>query len=146
MTRVRASDAEREEVARLLQSAAGEGRLSPEEAGDRLARVSAVTYQDELETLTDDLPHAAVDRPALERRGPVSPWLAWRLLRVGVFAAMVFGLWTFAGVRFWMMWPLTFMAFGLLMGARRRRRWRWGGPWGYYGGPWGHPGRWDRRR
>jgi hypothetical protein len=34
---IRASDAEREEVTRLLQRAVADGRLTPEEAGERLA-------------------------------------------------------------------------------------------------------------
>src|SRR4029077_13200875 len=48
---VRASDAERERIAQLLQSAAAEGRLSPDEAGERLAAATAAVYREDLERL-----------------------------------------------------------------------------------------------
>ena len=44
-TGVRASDDERERIAQVLQGAAAEGRLSPEEAGERLAAVAAPAEQ-----------------------------------------------------------------------------------------------------
>lgn len=53
---VRASDAEREEFARAIREAVGEGRLSLDEGDERLARVYAVRYRDELRPLVSDLP------------------------------------------------------------------------------------------
>ncbi len=53
---VRASDAERDHVAQILQTAAADGRLSPEEAGERLAAASAARLRDELARLIADLP------------------------------------------------------------------------------------------
>ena len=55
-TRVRASDAEREEVAAVLRNAIGEGRLTLAEGEQRLAGVYATTYRDELGGFTADLP------------------------------------------------------------------------------------------
>jgi len=127
MTRLRASDAEREEVARVLQAAAGEGRLSPEEAGERLAQASAAGYRDELVRLTEDLPAAVVERPEPRDRPAFYPWLAWRLARFAAVAGVVAIVWTLVGIRyFWVMWPLAFMALGVLRGPRRRY---WYGPW-----------------
>jgi DUF1707 SHOCT-like domain len=54
--RVRASDAEREEYARAIREAVGEGRLSLDEGDERLARVYGVRYRDELRPLVTDLP------------------------------------------------------------------------------------------
>lgn len=131
---VRASDAEREEVVRVLQKAAGDGRLTPEEAGERLALASAARYRDDLDPLVADLPAEAMEpQPVAPTRG-FAPWMAWRLVRFAAGAAMLYALWAGVGVRpFWLMWPLAFMAFGLLMGGRRRR---WPNRWGPYG-PWG---------
>lgn len=53
---VRASDAEREQVARILRAAAGEGLLTLGEADDRLAALYASRWRSELAPLTADLP------------------------------------------------------------------------------------------
>src|SRR5690349_327283 len=82
---LRASDAERERIAQLLQSAAAEGRLSPDEAGERLAAASAATYRQELERLVADLP-VAVEVAAVGTRGRPGPgfWMFWGLARVAL--------------------------------------------------------------
>jgi hypothetical protein len=54
--RIRASDAEREQVAHILQTAMAEGRLTLDEGEERLAAVYAATYRDDLAPLTADLP------------------------------------------------------------------------------------------
>jgi hypothetical protein len=54
--RIRASDAEREQVAHILRTAMAEGRLTLDEGGERLTAVYAATYRDELAPLTSDLP------------------------------------------------------------------------------------------
>jgi DUF1707 SHOCT-like domain len=72
---VRASDAEREEVAARLGRAVGEGRLTLAEFSDRVGRAHAATTRGELVPLTADLPGAAV-APAREparTRWSVSP-------------------------------------------------------------------------
>lgn len=60
--RIRASDADRETVARQLAAAAAEGRITTDELRERLARVyEARTYED-LEPLVVDLPGAEIRR------------------------------------------------------------------------------------
>ncbi|HEV8398608.1 MAG TPA: DUF1707 domain-containing protein [Gemmatimonadales bacterium] len=113
---VRASDAERERVAQLLQAAASEGRLSPEEAGDRLATASAATYREELHELIADLP-APGEHPR------VGAWWVWSVARLAVVALMVTTFWGFWGARL-LLWPLGFMAVAMLSRPWRYRRWR----------------------
>jgi hypothetical protein len=52
----RASDAERERIAKLISEAAGEGRLSIQEADERLERVYTTKFRHELAEFVDDLP------------------------------------------------------------------------------------------
>src|SRR5882724_3158672 len=99
---VRASDAERERIAQLLQAAAAEGRLSPEEAGDRLATASTATYREELRQLIADLPAT----PDVHERNP--RWLL-SVARLAVVALLVTTFWGFWGARL-LLWPLGFMA------------------------------------
>jgi hypothetical protein len=135
-TGIRASDAEREQVAKLLQTAAGEGRLTPEEAGDRLAQASAARFRDELERLVTDLP-SATPEPHGARPLPRTFWVAGGLLRVAAFTGFLLLFWRFA------LWPaLLFGIFGFFAmtramrfgGYARRRRWMarrgWPDRWG----------------
>jgi hypothetical protein len=72
---VRASDAEREAVVAALQRAVGEGRLTADEAGDRIAAVYAARFRTELAGPLADLP---------DTRGPASATtsdpLSWEAL------------------------------------------------------------------
>jgi DUF1707 SHOCT-like domain len=61
---VRASDAERDEVAGALAQACAEGRLSPEELESRVQRVYAAAGRGELDALLADLPATARERAA----------------------------------------------------------------------------------
>jgi len=61
---LRASDAEREHVAKLVGEAAGEGRLTLAEAEDRLARIYVATYRHELDGFVTDLPASHPARPS----------------------------------------------------------------------------------
>jgi hypothetical protein len=54
--RLRASDAEREEVATIVRDAVGEGRLDIAEGDERLAAIYAAKFRDELAPLVTDLP------------------------------------------------------------------------------------------
>ena len=128
---VRASDAERERAAQVLQRAAADGRLSPEEAGERLAAASAARFREELARLLTDLPGGAQalmpEAAAAGRRLRPAVWVVWGLARTGVMMALFAGLWFLWGVRFfWLIWPLAFVLFGGMFGWRRRMwRYRW---------------------
>jgi uncharacterized protein DUF1707 len=115
---LRASDADRDEVAERLRQATTEGRLRPDELDHRLgAALSASTYG-ELDALVADLPSPAVAR---RQRSSVLPWVppvlalaiaiplallivaAVLFVVTGVFVTwgvwLVLGWWFFAGRR-----------------------------------------------
>jgi Domain of unknown function (DUF1707) len=72
---LRASDADREQVAERLRHAAAEGRLLADELGDRLgAALSAKTYG-ELDAVLSDLPTPEVGRRT-RSLAPVGPQMA----------------------------------------------------------------------
>jgi len=123
---VRASDVERERIAQMLQAAAAEGRLSPEEAGERLATASAATYREELDRLIADLP-AARDLDEVEPMGRprVAAWWLLSVARLAIVALLVTTFWSFSGVRL-LLWPMGFMSIAFLLRPWRRRRWRRG--------------------
>ena len=129
---VRASDAERDQVAQVLQAAAADGRLSPEEAGERLAAAGAARFRDELAGLIADLPEGEgrlLNETPVGRAAP-RVGLILHVARFAIIAALLVTLWGFSGARFfWPVWPLAFMAFGLLAHARRARWAQWRGPW-----------------
>ena len=120
---VRASDAERERIAQLLQSAAADGRLSPEEAGERLAAASAATYREELGQLTADLPVELVERAVVR---PAAAWWLWRAARVAFVLMLVTAWWGFWSFRLFF-WPLGLLAVAFILRPWRRRRWAWRG-------------------
>ena len=66
---LRASHADREQVAEVLRVAAGDGRLSPEELDERLERALTARTYDELATVIADLPTAGTAIAA----APLSP-------------------------------------------------------------------------
>jgi hypothetical protein len=153
--RVRASDAEREELAQVLRAAMTEGRLSLEEGEERLAKTYAATYRDELGPLTGDLPDGGRQAwYAAQFEKPEFVAAARRHLRghigfVTVVAAGLVGLWALSGAHFfWPAIPLFFLFFSVFRHARWRRWQRYwaaqqggGGPWGHRGGrgQWGPP-------
>lgn len=138
MTAVRASDAERDEVARVLERAAADGRLTPEEAGERLAQVSGARYRDELAAFVSDLP-VPTSRGTPRLVGP-RLWVMGSLFTVALFAVLLIGAWTLVGLRlFWPFWLLAFVGwrvFGFRGRRWRARRWIGAGSWG---GTWGRP-------
>lgn len=132
---IRASDAEREQVTGILQRAVAEGRLTPEEGGERLAAASAARYRDELGGLVRDLPAIVeTERPA-PRRVP------WILMAARLVRGVVFGV-CFAALLFWGIglflpfWIFGLVVLAIVMGGRTRRSraMRWRG-WGWYGRP-----------
>jgi Domain of unknown function (DUF1707) len=123
---LRASDADRDAVMDRLRTAAGEGRLEPEELEERvLAALSARTYG-ELEPLLDDLPRdggaawpksrgAALARFALVGAGLVTAIT----LAVVVIALVVLLVLAVAAVA-----AITWIACVVFWLALRRSRWR----------------------
>jgi hypothetical protein len=104
---LRASDADREQVAEVLRMAAGDGRLGLEELDERLGAVYAAKTYAELEPLTRDLPtgatsaHAPAGGPPARIGGPPTSRAA-----VAVMAGFHRrGVWTvprrFLAVAFW---------------------------------------------
>ena len=125
MMDIRASDAEREQISKLLQAAAGEGRLTPDEAGERLAQAQDARYRHELEQLVADLPPAITREVPSARSVPRVFWVAGALLRATAFLGFLMLFWRFA---FWPMALLGMFAFFAFARAMRygwyaRRRW-----------------------
>lgn len=119
---VRASDSERERVAKLVSEAAGEGRLTLAEAEERLDRVYAAKFRHELAEFVADLPagqdRSAPDRPA--RAGLAVP------ARLRAHAAVAVVLSVFLILRwvasdapfFWPAGPMFFLFGSLVVHAR----------------------------
>lgn len=113
-TNVRASDADREQIAERLRHAAGEGRLLAEELEQRLEGAFSARTYGELDRLVADLPRQAVERsrrsrPA-RRIGPVPtvalivliPALIALVIAAVVVVATVFAAWALLlGVLWW---------------------------------------------
>jgi hypothetical protein len=95
---LRVSDADREQAAEVLRTAAGDGRLTLDELDERLAAAYAAKTYADLEPVTGDLPGPGVSAPA----APAS----------GRFAADRIG-----GT------PAIPFAVAIMGGARRRGRW-----------------------
>ena len=126
---IRASDAERDDIAWRIQSATAEGRLSLEEADERLSGVYASAFRHELTALVADLPAEVAARPDPtpeprraendDRRGNRA--LAVHGVVVVVLAAILLTRWATSDVTyFWPMFPLFWLGLSLLVHARRR--------------------------
>ncbi len=121
---VRASDSERERIAKLVSDAAGEGRLTLAEAEERLDRVYATRYRHELAAFVADLP-GQEDERRLERR-PATGRLARLPHRLRVHAAVAVVLSVFLITRwiasdapfFWPAGPMFFLFGSLVLHAR----------------------------
>src|SRR5262245_44001672 len=120
-TSVRASDAEREEVARVVQTAGGEGRLTLAETEERLAGIYAARFRHELREYTADLPTAPAGGsrpwPRHAARGPLAVHAAIAV----VLATALIIRWVISGVPyFWPAGPLFWLAISLVVHARIR--------------------------
>jgi Domain of unknown function (DUF1707) len=99
---LRIADADRERVAERLRTAAGEGRLSPDELEERLEAAFSARTQAELAPLTADLPAEpppAGRRPPRRRNGERRAFLATSILLVAIWALSGAGY-------FWPVWPI----------------------------------------
>lgn len=150
--RVRASDAEREQVAARLRAAMEEGRLTLDEGEQRLAAAYAVTYRDELPELTADLPaepaagdprtgrsgHGGRSRPGWAGGGRAGGGRAGRgwagggpprpavpVLGLLVVGAVVAGIW--AVVASGPVWPAILLGVFAILLVKRGRRRHWAG-------------------
>jgi hypothetical protein len=129
--RVRASDAEREEIAKQIREAVSEGRLTLDEGDERLGRLYTSRFRDELRTFVGDLPGAAVQRQQPQTRydGPPIAFARGFAIHAGsvlVMASVLIGLWALTGSSFfWPAIPLIFFAFSLVRHASFRARRRW---------------------
>jgi len=116
--RLRTSDAEREQVAKILRAAMTEGRLTLEEGEERLGAVYAAKFRDELHPLTADLPENG--RRALAETPEAVAATRRDLRRHAAFVAFaavaLIGLWALSGAHFF--WPI-FPLFFLFIGFRR---------------------------
>lgn len=119
---VRASDAEREQVARILRAAAGEGLLTLGEADDRLAALYASRWRSELAPLTADLPdggHRLLEN-TVEARHAAQAGLRRHALTVAVIVVVLLTAWVLTDADFfWPVWPLAFMALSVFKHAQR---------------------------
>src|SRR4051794_41078715 len=91
---VRASDADRERVAKLLRDHYGAGRLSDEELAERVEAAYGGRSLSELEALTADLPSAAAPRRGRQRsalegsvRIHLTVYIIVNLMLIGIWAA-----------------------------------------------------------
>ncbi|MDR6322410.1 DUF1707 SHOCT-like domain-containing protein [Actinoplanes couchii] len=132
-TRLRTSDAEREQVAEILRAATAEGRLDLNEGEERLAAAYAAKFADELSVLTRDLPGggrqalARTPQALAEKRRALSRHASFLLIAAGVLT----GLWVLSGATFfWPVFPIAFLVIGFVK-HMRYGRWRPGYTFGH---------------
>ena len=105
---VLASDLERDETARIVSHAVGEGCLSLEEAGQRIDAVLRSRHRHQLAGLVSDLPPIA---PTTSARAPTSAAVRLGLLTAaGVVVLAAVLVQAFAGL--WELWPLAVATLG----------------------------------
>ena len=125
--RLRASDAEREQIATILRAAMTEGRLNLDEGEKRLAAAYGATYRDELGPLTADLPdggRAALARSPEAQAQAKAEMKVFVRRRAGILAAvgvLFAALWIANGALFFPIFPLIVLLFFLHWAGRGRR-------------------------
>jgi hypothetical protein len=126
---VRASDSERERIAKMVSEAAGEGRLSIAEADERLNLIYATTFRHELAEYVSDLPEGAKDAPPPRTRAERFPTRLRVHLGIAVaLTVMLMVRWVASDVPYFWPGPPMFLLWGsFLVHARVIRR--GGAPW-----------------
>jgi hypothetical protein len=130
---VRASNAEREAFAETISTASQEGRITVTEADERLSRVYAATFREELPAIVADLPKDTwpVD---YGRPRPVTPparrgneWSFALTTHAAVVATIAVGAivaWIHSRVPFfWPAFPMFWLGLSLFVHYRIRQRW-----------------------
>jgi len=128
---VRASDADRERTATLLQQSFTDGRLNYEELQERLEQAYAARTIAELDRLREDLPDDRESRPATPAVGPDMRTHRGRrggertayelLVSYVIFMLFLIGIWLATGRHgsFWPIWPM--LVFGAIVASRIAR-------------------------
>jgi Flp pilus assembly protein TadB len=115
---LRASDADREQIAEQLRRASTEGRIAADELEQRLeVALSARTYG-QLDTLVADLPRSRPGRQSSLELGWIGPALLLALAGPVALAVVVAVIFALTGVfAAWVLW----LAVGVWFFGRRRR-------------------------
>jgi hypothetical protein len=122
---VRASDADRELVARTLGEHGAAGRLTPEELDERLDAAYAARTQGELDRLLDDLPAASAPQAMDPARKVARARLAHRAGAAVIASLLSVAIWLATGANgsFWPIWVILLATVGIV-----REGWRTLGP------------------
>jgi hypothetical protein len=120
---LRASDADRERVATLLQKHFADGRLNYDELQERLERTYASRTVGELDKVLEDLPvEVAPKRPSAAERPPATSRKATRsyeyIFSYLIFMLFLIAIWAISGRHgsFWPIWPI--IVFGAIVARR----------------------------
>ncbi|HEX4223775.1 MAG TPA: DUF1707 domain-containing protein [Pseudonocardiaceae bacterium] len=128
---VRASNSEREAFAETVAEASRDGRLTVTEADERLTRIYAATFREELPGIVADLPKDSwpIDygrpQPAPAKRG--NEWsfaLTAHVAFVAVIAVGAVAAWIHSKAPFfWPAFPLFWLGVSVFVHYRIRQRW-----------------------
>jgi hypothetical protein len=121
---VRASDADRERVARILSDHGAAGRLTPEELEERLDAAYAARTPGDLDRLLEDHPRAPAPRPPDRTQELARTHLLHRAGLSVIACLLCIGIWAAGGGgSFWPIWVILLAAVTLA-----RASWRALGP------------------
>lgn len=140
---VRASDTERERIAKLVSEAAGEGRLNMTEAEERLEQIYTTKFRHELAEFVSDLPAGTPAVPARRTARGIDRFPTRLRVHAGiavVLSVLLILRWTAMDVPFfWPAGPMFVLWGSFLLHARFVRNGGGVPPWARQrpGPPWG---------